>query len=368
VSSSSDSAGQPGDEVVITYRDRSIRFEPIGGRIEERLRIGRFYEEQLLQYIESLGLGGTYVDVGAFVGTHTLFFAAYCPARRIHAFEPRTRFFETLRRHLALNQLEERVTVHPLGLSDREESVPVVLDGRKETIVCRPLDDLIDEPVSVMKIDVEGMEAKVLAGASRILRESRPILFLESHTHEELDQQAALLAPYGYRVTGRVFNSTPTYEFAAPGSPTVPPRRLPQVHSLVDPRLWLPLDDGLEAIGTPGGGLRLSSRLAPDQRGHMSQKPLRLKRAPRPPLIPIERDSVLFLQVTGERTEGARVGFRLVEYDKRERTEIHVIHFHSRQFQRVDLRPDTRQIRIVIRMIGPGEVKLERFALHAVRR
>lgn len=57
------------------------------------------------------------------------------------------------------------------------------------------LDDII-EKVDVLKIDVEGMEANVLAGAVRILFEQRPIIQIEmlernqkraGHTVEELD-------------------------------------------------------------------------------------------------------------------------------------------------------------------------------------
>jgi FkbM family methyltransferase len=65
-----------------------------------------------------------------------------------------------------------------------------------------------------VKIDVEGMEPEVLRGATRILLEDRPHVFAEAAHKPELDALVALLRPLGYEATGRVFNSTPTHEFA----------------------------------------------------------------------------------------------------------------------------------------------------------
>jgi hypothetical protein len=78
------------------------------------------------------------------------------------------------------------------------------------------LDDVVRGPVAVIKLDVEGMESAVLRGAGRILSRHRPVVFAEANTEAEGESVAQVLAPYGYRATGRVFNSSPTYEYAAP--------------------------------------------------------------------------------------------------------------------------------------------------------
>jgi hypothetical protein len=52
------------------------------------LTSGRVYEENFLQHIRDLGRRGDYVDVGAHLGTHTVWFAKLCPSTHVHAFEP----------------------------------------------------------------------------------------------------------------------------------------------------------------------------------------------------------------------------------------------------------------------------------------
>ena len=48
------------------------------------------------------------------------------------------------------------------------------------------LDDILDIPsLSLLKADVEGMEADVLRGAAGLIREHRPILYVEAHHPED---------------------------------------------------------------------------------------------------------------------------------------------------------------------------------------
>ena len=187
------------------------------------------YEEPFLEHIRSLNRRGDYVDIGAHLGTHTVWFAQLCPSTHVHAFEPVNRFAEVVRRNITANGLTDRVTLHQVGLSDRAGQAVNQLspehqkgfvpdpDWAKEHFEIVKLDDVLRrQPVAVIKLDVEGMEAAALRGARRVLSRWRPLIYAEAHSPELVAEIEQVLRPYGYRATGKVFNSSPTYEFAAP--------------------------------------------------------------------------------------------------------------------------------------------------------
>jgi hypothetical protein len=62
---------------------------------------------------------------------------------------------------------------------------------------------------NVMKIDVEGAELLVLRGAKRILRESRPKLFIEAHSRVLASEVLNLLHEQGYLVRTLETGSAP---------------------------------------------------------------------------------------------------------------------------------------------------------------
>jgi FkbM family methyltransferase len=211
--------------LTVKFEDQVCYFDSAGtnfdnpGVIDACLIRGIFYEQEFLKYIASLEIRGVYVDVGACVGTHSVFFAMCCPADHVYAFEPRAGHRARIERTLQLNNLLGKVTVSQWALSDTGGKVSMTLDGRDHKLATERLDNLIHGPVAVIKIDVEGMESKVLAGATNLLRRHRPRVFAEAHTSEDYERIRECLRPLGYKATGRVFNVSPTYEFVVPSSP-----------------------------------------------------------------------------------------------------------------------------------------------------
>jgi FkbM family methyltransferase len=147
----------------------------------------------------ALKSGDGVVDAGANIGWFSLV-AEQCvgPRGRVHAFEPQSKILPYLRRTMADNDLAGHVIVHALALSDRFGESAMSWDpaganmGRawlaephgKETGLGRvptaPLDAILpDEAIAFMKIDTEGAEALVLAGARRLIARSRPLIMLE---------------------------------------------------------------------------------------------------------------------------------------------------------------------------------------------
>jgi FkbM family methyltransferase len=201
------------DGVLVRFDDTGVdRDRP--GLIHGALLKNHFYEERFLRYIHSLGLSGTYVDIGAFVGTHTVFFGRICNADQVHSFEPRPPVYARLESNVALNGLTDVVVAHKMALTDRDCEVTLDFGDGVYVVPGRRLDDVVREKVVVIKIDVEGMEPSVLRGARRLLRRSRPVVFAEATTDEHHEALVAAMHKLRYEPTGRVFNASPTYEFA----------------------------------------------------------------------------------------------------------------------------------------------------------
>ena len=118
------------------------------------------------------------VDVGANVGYYSLLMANAAPKGQIFAIEPSPEILAELSENITLNGLTN-VTVVPFGASDKEEVLSFdLLDNNRGSsrftdtdgqvkIPLRALIDLIPADcharVEIMKIDVEGMESRVLA-------------------------------------------------------------------------------------------------------------------------------------------------------------------------------------------------------------
>lgn len=138
--------------------------------------------------------GDTGLDIGANIGLVALLMARLVgPTGRIHLVEPNPANLEMLRASLERNGFTHAV-VHGIALGDRpgelELSVPAGNRGAASLVAGRirdavatlrvpvlRLDDLPglgDAPIRLMKIDVEGFEAQVMAGAEGLLTRRPP--------------------------------------------------------------------------------------------------------------------------------------------------------------------------------------------------
>jgi FkbM family methyltransferase len=148
-------------------------------------------ERGLLRRLLARGGAGTVaVDVGANIGYYLLLMARIIgPSGRIVCFEPDAGNLRELRRNVISNRLANaEVIAAAVGAADgvvslrpgiNAEVVEHAAGDNEVPMVC--LDSALAGRVDFLKIDVEGYEANVLAGARRVLREERPTLFLELH-------------------------------------------------------------------------------------------------------------------------------------------------------------------------------------------
>ena len=65
---------------------------------------GEFYEYILLSKIKDLNLFGTYVDLGAHMGNHSIFFSKYCSSIKVISIEGNLHNFKYLKKNIKLNK------------------------------------------------------------------------------------------------------------------------------------------------------------------------------------------------------------------------------------------------------------------------
>jgi FkbM family methyltransferase len=161
--------------------------------IEREQMRGLFFEhEELVFLAEKLPRGLRIVDVGANTGNHTLFFGALMEAEIVIPIEPLPRAVSAIRAMVRENRLSN-VDLSLLGCalgSGRGALRPVLSQtaGLGAThfevdasgfVPVAPLDELITGRVDFIKIDAEGMEMQVLAGAAGTIAVQHPLLYVE---------------------------------------------------------------------------------------------------------------------------------------------------------------------------------------------
>jgi FkbM family methyltransferase len=205
-------------------------------------RSGTFYEIDLLQYIyrlkpffQSKKHNNVVVDVGANIGNHSVFFGSFI-ADHLIAVEPNPDVLPSLRRNLSKNvrnytlceyavgEKEGRGTIDvPQNMAANIGAAKVNLQNSNGDIEVLTLDSVISScrknennsiSVSLIKIDVEGMESQVLKGAEKTILEYKPHIFAEAATKEELERIHNYLQSLGYRKLPGHWATTPVYHFA----------------------------------------------------------------------------------------------------------------------------------------------------------
>ena len=174
---------------------------------------GEWCETEVVALSKVLALGQVVVDVGANLGTHTVPLANKVTSTGlVLAFEPQRQVFNYLTANIAINNLLH-VATFQLALGNHPNTVRLPLlnprdvtnfgavnaegfeEGEPVDVV--ELDSFKLELCHLIKIDVEGLEARVLEGAQATIRRTRPILFVETTT-ENHRQVISKLEDFNY--------------------------------------------------------------------------------------------------------------------------------------------------------------------------
>jgi FkbM family methyltransferase len=175
--------------------------------------LGSYEMNKRLAFEREIFPGAVVYDIGANVGYFSLLAAVLVGQEgRVFAFEPLPRNLDFLRRHVALNGLEDVVQILPVAVSENSGEAAFDLGASSAmghlaergeiTVEMAALDDLVKSgelpPPDFMKVDVEGAEYAALKGAQYLLERYRPVLFLDTHQREAHQPTIELLQGLDY--------------------------------------------------------------------------------------------------------------------------------------------------------------------------
>jgi FkbM family methyltransferase len=179
------STGQP---FFINTDDRGIAMWIILGGVWET-----FVDDVLCRLAKP---GMNFLDVGANMGYNAVKIGRLIgPSGRIFAFEPNPELYPFLKDNVAINDLAPRACPFQLAVGDGEGSQDLSFDrgnmgggslfeaaggSRVATVRVSTLDQCIAEGtrIDLAKIDAEGWEPRILAGAKRLLRDNPAMTIL----------------------------------------------------------------------------------------------------------------------------------------------------------------------------------------------
>lgn len=162
--------------------------------IQNQLAREQFFEvRELTETLLVMPRHARIFDVGSNIGNHALFFSMIGEAAHVRCFEPAAFTADLLATNFEINQLDpSRFAIERIGVGaapgkasyERQDATNLGATSIKcdetGTLEIDSLDHRFPEAsVDLLKIDVEGMEMEVLAGAEQLIKRNRPVLLIE---------------------------------------------------------------------------------------------------------------------------------------------------------------------------------------------
>jgi FkbM family methyltransferase len=163
-------------------------------------------EEVFVRQLYDFGVrppaNGTMLDIGANIGSVSLFFANQSSTLRIHCYEPNPSAYETLQRNIAGNHMQSRMLTFREGLGRVSGTLNLWVDvptelssgylddapnvgGRRIPVPIVSVNDawqrLNHTPIWLLKVDTEGAEVDILEGAAPEFLAAVKYAIVETH-------------------------------------------------------------------------------------------------------------------------------------------------------------------------------------------
>jgi FkbM family methyltransferase len=226
-------------ETVDARYGRMMSFANDIGAVSQSLQTYGEWAENELGFMKALiPQGATVVDVGAYIGTHTLAFAHFVgPEGKVISIEPQDESFALLKRNVAANcltnvQLEHAAAADHTGtlytarlhITEKQSFGSVALPrshgprvgvsaGQKQqrddlvSVKVITIDSLRLGSCALMKIDVEGFEDLVISGAQQTIKRLSPIIYAECNSVANGVKTFEIMRGFGYEVRMHVVDA-----------------------------------------------------------------------------------------------------------------------------------------------------------------
>ncbi len=184
--------------------------------------------EEMSCFIDHIKDRKAFLDIGASHGIFSLVFAEINKEGKVYAFEPANKAFEILY-HNALSQ--KNIKCYNRALSDDYGVIPMheewdhlvigePTEGKGAVVKCFSGDTFCEDydVIDTIKIDVEGMELRVLKGLVKTISKYHPIIFLELHPErvakigDSVREIISILKEWGYKAIDSRTNLPISYD------------------------------------------------------------------------------------------------------------------------------------------------------------
>ena len=157
--------------------------------VSDQIKAGQFWEHELQPIFDTITAEMVVVEVGAYVGDHTVDLAKRCT--HVHAFEGHKPTFYLLGANLLLNNCMNVTTYNAcIGNGTRVDG-RIPDPGNIAAYLYKPntggntiaycLDDILVglDRLDFLKVDVEGMDLEVMMGAKQLIGDFKPRIVYE---------------------------------------------------------------------------------------------------------------------------------------------------------------------------------------------
>lgn len=200
--------------VDVVFNDRAAKFHlPFAGDDHfqtEMMRFRRIADHELMvSLIRKISTQSVILDIGGYLGEHSVIYSKLLKPKHIHIFEPQLTMAPVIERTLALNGITN-ATLHQRVVADGtammalgrqrhfrldETSFVAREDGEYLSLA---IDDLDLDQVDYVKLDFDGTKMLALRGMQRTLERFHPVICTEARGRD-IGEQAEFLGALGYR-------------------------------------------------------------------------------------------------------------------------------------------------------------------------